>query len=115
MGLTGQKRAARQALNEEAIDLAEEEASEASAAGPSAASAGVAQVVATHSAAAAVSRSSDGVTTSVPPALQRGEHGGDGGCTAAALVALGVWSTLGAAFAALDAQIAPLPKSLQSR
>ena len=52
----------------------------------------------------------------MPPALQRGAHGGDGGCTAAALVALGVWSTLAAAIAALDARIAPLhEKFLKTR
>ena len=41
-------------------------------------------------------------------------HGGDGGCSAVALVALGVWLTLAEAKAALDAQIAPLHQKFLS-
>jgi len=45
----------------------------------------------------------------MPPASDEAvEHGGDSGCTAVALTTLGVWSSVAAAAAALDAQIAPL-------
>jgi hypothetical protein len=47
--------------------------------------------------------------SSMPPASdEAATHGGDGGCTAVALTALGVWPSSAAAVAALDAQIAPL-------
>lgn len=49
---------------------------------------------------------------SSPPALSAekdsAEHGGDGGCTAKALVKLGIWMTLEDAVAALDAEITPV-------
>jgi len=45
-------------------------------------------------------------TSPSPTSEAHGEdHGGDGGCTAVALVNIGVWPNLGAAVAALDAQI----------
>ena len=57
----------------------------------------------------------------LPPALRtkvQGEHtlhGGDGGCTAAAMVNLGVWGTKAEAITCLNAQITPMHKELQRR
>lgn len=61
--------------------------------------------------------------SSLPPALSAEEvaqgdsmeHGGDGGCTASAMVEIGVWSSKEAAVADLDAQIAPMHQELQRR
>mgnify|MGYP007125161324 CR=1 FL=1 len=45
----------------------------------------------------------------MPPASGEAvEHGGDGGCTAVALAAVGVWPSVAEAAAALNAEIAPL-------
>ena len=60
---------------------------------------------------------------SVPPALSAGKvalgdsnDGGDvGGCTAEALVRIGVWPCKEAAVAGLDAQIQPMTEELQRR
>ena len=41
------------------------------------------------------------------------EQGGDGGCTAVALVEIGVWPSKEEATAALDAQIKPMHEELQ--
>jgi hypothetical protein len=47
--------------------------------------------------------------SSLPPADDGAAgHGGDGGCTASALAAMGVWHTAAEAAAALNAQIEPL-------
>ena len=60
---------------------------------------------------------------SLPPALKAEvvpqgesvEHGGDGGCTAVALVEIGVWHSKQAAVTALDAQIVNMHEELQRR
>ena len=83
--------------------------------GASVASPSAARIVATQSAVAAVPPSSVQELSSVPPASDNEvAHGGDGGCAAVALVALGVWLTLAEAIAALDAQIAPLHQKFVS-